>query len=30
MAMTEATDWDGIKVIDLGRWLMGQTGEFDA
>lgn len=26
----EATDWDGIKVIDLGRWLMGQTGEFDA
>ena len=26
----EVTDWDGIKVIDLGRWLMGQTGEFDA
>ena len=26
----ETTDWDGIKVIDLGRWLMGQTGEFDA
>ena len=26
----ETTDWDGIKVIDLGRWLMGQTGELDA
>lgn len=26
----EATDWDGIKVIDLGRWLMGETGEFGA
>ncbi len=23
----ETTDWDGIKVIDLGRWLMGQTNE---
>ena len=26
----EATDWDGIKVIDLGRWLMGKAGEFGA
>lgn len=23
----EATDWDGIKIIDLARWLMGQSDE---
>ena len=23
----ETTDWDGIKVIDLARWLMGESGE---
>ena len=21
----ETTDWDGIKVIDLARWLMGES-----
>ena len=24
----ETTDWDGIKVIDLARWLMGQADDF--
>lgn len=23
----ETTDWDGIKVIDLARWLMGESDE---
>lgn len=23
----ETTDWDGIKVVDLARWLMGGSGE---
>lgn len=23
----ETTDWDGIKVIDLARWLMGEANE---
>lgn len=23
----ETTDWDGIKVVDLARWLMGESGD---
>lgn len=23
----ETTDWDGIKVIDLAHWLMGESDE---
>lgn len=23
----ETTDWDGIKVIDFARWLMGESDE---
>lgn len=25
----ETTDWDGIKVIDIARWLMGEASRID-